>query len=935
MQSTHFTALACFILFADVVELCAAPPPDPKAIHSHLELLRANHSEQERWPAFAQQHPVAADWLAQDLGSNSADLCDPTKAMETRNTLANILNLPSQTGANEAKFWKAYIHNRSERRNQRLNPLLTQWGGLVFTEAHTFRMSFIGYTEGLSDARAERFFEPGSRLMRIDFDPHSTFGTPRVMLDDPHGMMRDVDVSFDSERVLFAWKKSDRLDDYHLYEYHLKEQHTRQITRGLGRADYEPIYLPDGDILFTSTRPEQSVPCWWTEISNIYRANIDGNGLRRLAVDQVHALYPQLMTNGRVTYTRWDYNDRGQNYPHPLFSMMPDGRDQRAFYGANSWFPNSLLHARAIPGSHEVVAVAAGHHTRQQGKLVIINNHLGRDEGAGMRFIAPRREVPYERVDLAMQHGDLFRYPYPLGDGGFFVSLQPEHGVPGFGLYWLDEDGNRELLHTSPDLGVGRMAPVAYRPAVETLAEEVDFKSKTATYHVKDVYQGTGLSGIKRGDAKWIRVVRLNYRAAGVGQTHNHGEDGGSINSAPVAIANASWDVKEILGDVEIHADGSAMFEVPAMESIYLQILDAQGKVIQTTRSWDTLRPGESKGCVGCHDKSNGNAHPFHDESTLAWKHGAQKPRHPFDDGIAGFSFHRIIQPILDSKCVSCHDGTDDTQMDLRGIAIESKGMNQRAWTASYLNLTESRRDDRNGNWIGDPNTGLVRWIHKQSRPTELPPYSSGAANSPLMRMLEEGHQGVQMNPSEMFKLAAWIDLLVPFSGDYREGGIWSERDHAYYSYYETKRGQHQREEHESLVTWLKGVRHQPDSTSPPSIDAKYRPLVIHPECISDVDGTKKLAEDSRMFITDRISLRTTKGTKIVIRGSAKAEILAEITATHEDVTLALRNPSRGDRLSIETIPGNAPLRINELHGLEVREIPTVAGYHPFLGDEL
>jgi hypothetical protein len=933
MMKRKITTLltACSLGFPIGQVALAAPAPDAEAVLKGLGDVRAGVvagqiEAKNAWAAFARAHPVAADWAAQDLGARAGELLADEKSADALAMLADVAGVGR---GDEAAVWKGYLTNRTARRAARLNAVIEKWGPWVFTEAHTFQMSFIGYTEGLSDARAERFFKPGTRLMTLDFPKGSSFGSPKVLLDDPHGMMRDVDVSFDLKRVMFAWKKSDRLDDYHIYEHDLENGSTRQITRGLGRADYEPIYLPNGEIIFASTRPEQSVPCWWTEISNLYRADKDGNGLRRLAIDQVHTLYPQLMSDGRITYTRWDYNDRGQNYPHPLFSMIPDGRDQRAFYGANSWFPNSLLHARGIPGSHQVVAVAAGHHTKQQGKLVIIDNTQGRDEGVGMRFIVPNREVPYERVDVAMQKGDLFRYPYPLGEGGFVVSLQPEHGVPGFGLYWVNEKGERELLHVSQDLGVGRMVPTGYRPPVAELPEEVDFKAKTAFYHVHDVYQGSGLAGIERGEAKWIRVVRLNYRAAGVGKTHNKGEDGGSINSAPIAIANASWDVKEILGDVEIHADGSALFEVPAMESIYLQVLDAQGRVIQTTRSWDTLRPGETKGCVGCHDKSNGNVHPYHDETTMAWKHGPQKLRHPFEDGHPGFSFHRIIQPILDSKCISCHDGTGE-RMDLRGIPNRSEGMNQRAWTTSYLNLTGAQRDERNGNWVGNPDEGLVRWIHKQSRPTELPPYYSGAARSPLMEMLEQGHEGVVLDQLEMFKLAAWIDLLVPFSGDYREGGMWSTKDHAHYTYYETKRGRHHEEEQQSLVDWLDGIKRERE-VGP--LDANYRMVSVSPKITPAESGAMRIDMDHPPVMTDRIRLMASAGEKLTIRGTVKNEVLAEVTATGGEMDVTLKNPTRSDRIHIKSSARS--MEILGLHGVTLPEIPTVDGHHPFLGDEI
>ncbi len=932
--------LLIFSVYLALVTMASAEP-DADVILERLELVRSSdqaESAEADWKAFAQEFPVVTDWVVQDLGKKASEIISPKQFSDALASLAKVAELNEKASLDEGRLWKSYIAIRTARRAERLAPLINKWSPLVFSEAHTFKMSFIGYTEGLSDARHERFFSPGARLSQLAFKDGSAFATTRTLIDDPHGMIRDVDVSFDLKRVMFSWKKSDRLDDYHLYEYDLNKGNTRQLTHGLGRADYEPIYLPDGDIVFASTRPEQSVPCWWTEISNLYRADADGKGLRRLAIDQVHTLYPQLKADGRITYTRWDYSDRGQNFSHPLFSMRPDGKDQRAFYGANSWFPTSLLHARGIPGSHEVVAVASGHHTHQQGKLMIVDNSIGRDEGLGVRFIAPQRDVPYERVDRAMQGGDQFRYPYPLGDKTFLVSYRPEYGVPGFGLYWIHEDGSRELLHHASDLETGRPIPIGHRPKVETLPEEIDFDSNSAVYHVHDVYRGIGLEGIKRGTAKWIRVVRLEYRAAGVGKTHNKGEDGASINSSPVGISNTTWDVKEILGDAMIHEDGSAMFKVPAMQSIYLQVIDERGRVIQTTRTWDTLRPGETKGCAGCHDKTNGNQHPFHDESTMAWKHGAQDLQHPFHEQPSGFSFAKTIQPILDAKCISCHNGTDDL-MDLRGTPVDGNNMNKRAWSQSYLNLLQARQDERNGNWIGDPDSGLVRWLHKQSGPTEIPPYHSGAARSPLIKMLDEGHHDVTLDQQEWFKLAAWIDLLVPYSGDYREGGAWSERDHAYYSYYETKRKRHSEEELESVLQWLKQQPSQSTEPETPSygpLSAEYRMVIEHPQMI-EVDGVLRLAGDSSGIMVDRIRVRAQAGALIRVIGTRKGEELAalQVHTGKSELELTLSTPSRADRLTIETITANTPVTVIGLYGVSVKEIPTVDGFHPYLGDEL
>ena len=84
----------------------------------------------------------------------------------------------------------------------------------------------------------------------------------------------------------------------------------RQITDGLGFADYEGVYLPDGNIIFNSTRCVQTVDCWWTEVSNLFTCSADGRYLRQLAYDQVHSNFPTLTPYGRVIYTRWDVNIR-------------------------------------------------------------------------------------------------------------------------------------------------------------------------------------------------------------------------------------------------------------------------------------------------------------------------------------------------------------------------------------------------------------------------------------------------------------------------------------------------------------------------------------------------------------------------------------------------------------------------------------------------
>ena len=120
----------------------------------------------------------------------------------------------------------------------------------------------------------------------------------------------------------------------------------------------------------------------------------DGKYMRRLGFDQVHTNYPTVTPDGRILYTRWEYNDRGQYWPQNLFQMKPDGTAQTALYGNNSWFPTSMLHSRAIPNSNgKVMFLAAGHGTPQSGKLAIVDPTIASEEEAGVIFLAPARQA--------------------------------------------------------------------------------------------------------------------------------------------------------------------------------------------------------------------------------------------------------------------------------------------------------------------------------------------------------------------------------------------------------------------------------------------------------------------------------------------------------------------------------------------------------------
>jgi len=726
---------------------------------------------------------VVADWLLQD-NVGAADKL-------TKQAVAAIVRDLGEAGADLARrlddleladtpLLDIYTAACERRRATRLKPHLPHLARVVFTKHYDLGGSHYAYTEGQSDAQAERHFQPGASLCLLELD--GLYGKVTTLLDDPKGVVRDPDVSYDAARILFAWKKDLLKDDYHLYEMSLPDRKIRQLTDGLGFADYEGAYLPSGDIVFNSTRPVQTVDCWWTEVSNLYTCGPDGQHLRRLSFDQVHTNFPTVTPDGRVVYTRWDYNDRGQIYPQGLFQMYPDGTGQTELYGNNSWFPTTILHARAIPGTGKYVAIFTGHHTRQKGWLGLVDPRLGRQENAGCQLIAPVRETKAVRIDAYGQTGDQFQYPYPLSESAFLVTFRPEK-APRFAIYWMDVAGCRELLAADPRISCNQPIPLAPRPAPHVRANVVDYRKDNGTVYLQDIYEGPGLAGVPRGTIKQLRVVALEFRAAGIGSNGNNGPAGGAMASTPVSI-QGTWDVKRVLGTAPVHPDGSACFTLPARTPVYFQALDARGHAAQTMRSWMVVQPGESVSCVGCHENKNTAPPVTRTSQALV---GGPQPLTPPEWGRApgagdgsGFGFIRHIQPILDTHCVKCHHLETPNPFakpaagpsfpeNRKPITDYPPGVRPAFSLRGKTSYDDASRRHWSDSYLALANRRVADWINVQSEPSMLPPYKAGAAKSKLIAMLEAGHNGVKLTPAELHRFATWIDLLVPYCSDYTE----------------------------------------------------------------------------------------------------------------------------------------------------------------------
>ncbi|HPZ84645.1 MAG TPA: hypothetical protein PL064_14490, partial [Thermogutta sp.] len=219
---------------------------------------------------------------------------------------------------------------------------------------------------------------------------------PQVLFEPAEGRyVGEIDLHFDAKRLLVSMPGS--FNRFQVFELDLEHQEGRWRVTGLRELplilepdidNYDACYLPDDRVVFTSTAPFVGVPCVYgqSHVTNTYRWDPKDGHIRQLTVDQEHNWHPSVLNNGRVLYLRWEYTDLPHAHSRILFSMNPDGTNQMAYYGSNSYFPNSFFYARAIPGHPtKVVGIASGHHgTRRSGRLLIVDPAVGRHEAQGV-----------------------------------------------------------------------------------------------------------------------------------------------------------------------------------------------------------------------------------------------------------------------------------------------------------------------------------------------------------------------------------------------------------------------------------------------------------------------------------------------------------------------------------------------------------------------
>jgi len=534
-------------------------------------------------------------------------------------------------------------------------------------------------------------------------------GQLEVIVDARGGSIRDPQVHYDAEKVLFSYRRADS-DYYHLYEVNLDGTGLRRLTSG-PYDDYEPAYLPDGGIAFVSTRCRRWVNCWMTQVGVLYRCDSDGGNIEMISANTEHDNTPWVLPDGRLLYMRWEYVDRSQVEFHGLWTMNPDGTGQMVYFG--NMHPHIvMIDAKPIPGTDKVVASFSPGH--------------GVNEHAGVATVLSPKSGPDAKPSARPLHrGKLTRDPFALAEDCVLAARDNQ-------IVLMDGSGAVEPIYTHRGPGhVHEPRPVMRRPRERIVPRRVHPSEPTGRMILADIYTGRHMAGVRRGEIKKLLVLESLPKPV-------------NFSGGPDLLSwLGTFTLERVLGTVPVEEDGSAQFEVPADRQVFFVALDENDLSVKRMQSWCSVRPGEAISCVGCHEQRV-RTPSNRDLATLKAMQRPPSRIQPFEGYPDVIDFTRDIQPILDRHCVACH-----AYRRREGQVILAGDLGP-TWSHSFFSLFAHRQvaDGRNG--LGNQ-----------------PPRTIGSSASPLLKKVDGSHYEVRVSQREWRMLWLWIETGATYAGSY------------------------------------------------------------------------------------------------------------------------------------------------------------------------
>ncbi|MHC4271534.1 MAG: HzsA-related protein [Planctomycetota bacterium] len=541
--------------------------------------------------------------------------------------LKNDCNKLDSTNTTEEKWYDLWKRVHHLRRCIVLNNPLAQFGPLAFVK-------HIPGVSSLQQMQYQgRYARPGGGVFILEEPGKSFRCRPLTNQKLPAGSYQHLDVSYDGKSIIFAFcpmRKPPRNPVrgnpnayFNLYEIKTDGSGLHKLTKG-SYDDFAPRYMPDGKIVFVSTRRGGYSRCGPDFAPSHTLAILNDKGTKPaiLSFHEINEFDPAILNDGRIIYSRWDYVDRNAAFYTHLWTTRTDGTMVSIYYGNNTFNPMCTFEPRAIPGSNLVMATAGAHHAMTAGSIVLVDVRRGVDGPEPLVRLTPDALFPesefypdeeydeedkYEYEEEERPHeeeleeewnehenqmgdwpestkrwpGHCYRSAYPLSEDFFLAaySFEPltfqefNANISNmFGIYLIDRFGNKELIYRDLNHSSIWPMPICPRPGMPYVSSQSHTtKDKTGCFIIQNIYKANPPLPANTRITD-LRIIQVFPRTSPY-ELH-------PLIGIPTAACG-----RQVLGTVPVEPDGSAYFQVPACVPLAFQALDENGRAVQMMRS--------------------------------------------------------------------------------------------------------------------------------------------------------------------------------------------------------------------------------------------------------------------------------------------------------------------------------------------------------------
>lgn len=488
-------------------------------------------------------------------------------------------------------------------------------------------------------------YRPGRNLYVLDISGDAPVVSPLTRFED--GYVADVEVSYDGEHVWFSRRAADS-PWWHLHEIRSDGTGHRQLTSG-PYHDVQPVELPSGRIAFSTSRLGMRDEYHGYLATGLATLHPDGGDVRLIGFNVGRDAEPAVSDDGHILFSRIELFYSRMKTESNLLRTTPDGTRMETLYG-----PERRGFWSGVHGGYGNWT-ATGERHRQlrlvQPMAYLPNQHL-LTTPAGPVVTEGRQGERLLRQRYLRPGGNdpwVITTPWPLDADTLLVAAGkkrhemvraefPRDPVD-LGLYLMDvASGELTLLYNDPAAACFEARPLHPRRVPPVLPE-----SPTA--------HGSGFTGILYSSSVFItrephvpahgRLLRVVEGQPQVARhmTHNN-------SSGEEAWKNHGGVIGRDLATVPLAPDGSFAVEVPADRLLHLQVLDSDRNVVGNQLVWMHVRPGEVKGCIGCHEPTDAappaGVHPVTGRPyRSAFQHGP--PQRALPEGDRPFQYRAKV----------------------------------------------------------------------------------------------------------------------------------------------------------------------------------------------------------------------------------------------------------------------------------------------------